>query len=235
MDSYSSKLSMYDFIAMFMPGSIIAYCIMCFLSGEYGLVPTYNGFFWIFFFIVSYIIGIANHVLTSWFFSNGIRFRNCPKMIKDSIQWAKENGYDTDVDLEKITTQYCLRDKYYVAYYYAKKNAYGNDIEIMESQVAFLQALFLPVIIVFLLSLFPCIDLLHPLNLQTCSCHCRCMYLLTIWTSSAIAIILIIWLMIVRQRKIYRRVWEDYHYLKICTKGCRQKQTESESNQESKK
>ena len=209
MDSYSSKLSLYDFIAMFMPGNIIAYCIMCFLSGEYGLVPAYNVFFWILFFIVSYIFGMANHVVTSWLFSKVIKFRNCPKMIKDSIQWAKENGYDTNEYLETTT-----KDRYYRAYYYAKKNAYENDIEIMESQVAFLQALFLPVIIVFLLSLFPCIDLLHPLNLQTCSCHCRCMYLLTIWTSSAIAIILIIWLMIVRQRKIYKRVWEDYHYLR---------------------
>ena len=132
MDSYSSKLSLYDFIAMFMPGSIIAYCIMCFLSGEYGLVPAYNGFFWIFFFIVSYIIGIANHVLTSWFFSKGIRFRNCPKMIKDSIQWAKGKGYYTIEDLETTTT-----DRYYRAYYYAKKNAYGNDIEIMDLRLHF--------------------------------------------------------------------------------------------------
>ena len=216
MDSYSSKLSLYDFIAMFMPGSIITYCIICFLSSKYGLVPAYNVFFWILFFIVSYIFGMANHVVTSWLFSKAIKFRNCPKMIKDSIQWAKEKGYNTKTneDLETTTTDEDLVDKYYRAYYYAKKNAYGNDIEIMESQVAFLQALFLPVIIVFLLSLFPCIDLLHPLNLQTCSCHCRCMYLLTIWTSSAIAIILIIWLMIVRQSKIYRRVWEDYHYLR---------------------
>ena len=229
MDSYSANLSLYDFIAMFMPGSIIAYCIMCFFSSEYGLVSAYNGFFWIFFFIVSYIIGIANHVVTSWFFSKGIRFRNCPKMIKDSIQWAKGKGYYTIEDLETTTT-----DRYYRAYYYAKKNAYGNDIEIMESQVAFLQALLLPVIIVFLLSFFPDIDLLHPLNLQTCPCHCRCMYLLTIWTSSAITIILIFGLMIVRQRKIYRRVWEDYHYLRICAEVDRQKQTESESNKESK-
>ena len=224
MDGYS-KLSLYDFIAMFMPGSIITYCIMCFFSSEYGLVSAYNGFFWIFFFIVSYIIGIANHVVTSWFFSKGIRFRNCPKMIKDSIHWANGKSYNTNVDLETTTTDKCIVDNYYRAYYYTKKNAYGNDIEIMESQVAFLQALLLPVIIVFLLSLFPDIDLLHPLNLQTCPCHCRCMYLLTIWTSSAITIILIFGLMIVRQRKIYRRVWEDYHYLRICAEVDRQKQT----------
>ena len=205
MDGYS-KLSLYDFIAMFMPGSIIAYCIMCFLSSEYGLVSAYNGFFWIFFFIVSYIIGIANYVLTSWFFSKGIRFRNCPKMIKDSIHWANGKSYNTNVDLETTTTDKCIVDNYYMAYYYAKKNAYGNDIEIMESQVAFLQALLLPVIIVFLFSFFPGIDLLHPLNLQTYPCHYRCMYFLTIRTSSALAIILIFRLMIVRQRKIFTRV-----------------------------
>ena len=79
-------------------------------------------------------------------------------MIKDSIQWAKENGYDTKEDLETTTTDKCIVDNYYRAYYYTKKNAYGNDIEIMESQVAFLQALLLPVIIVFLFSFFPGID-----------------------------------------------------------------------------
>ena len=68
-------------------------------------------------------------------------------MIKDSIHWANGKSYNTNVDLETTTTDKCILDNYYRAYYYAKKNAYGNDIEIMESQVAFLQALLLPVII----------------------------------------------------------------------------------------
>lgn len=116
--------------------------------------------------------------------------------------------------MEKIKEQKCLKDKYYQAYYYAKKNGYGNDIEIMESQVAFLQSLFCPVIIILFLSIFPCVDLSRPLNLQIGLCDCRCLYIVTIWIGSLITMFLAISLMISRQKKIYDRVWEDYHYLK---------------------
>ena len=214
MNGYSSKLSLYDFIVMLMPGSIILYCLMCALTSGCKLFPIDNGFFWIFFFIISYLIGMVNHILSACIFNKMMGFRNCPKMLKDSIQWANENGYDTDVDLEKITTQQCLKDKYYKAYYYARKYAYGNDIEIIESQVAFLQSLFLPVIFILSLSTIPSVDLFRPLNLQTGFCDCRCMYVLSIWIGSIITIILMAILMISRQRIIYKRVWEDYHYLR---------------------
>ena len=214
MNGYSSKLSLYDFIVMLMPGSIILYCLMCALTRGCKLFPIDNGFFWIFFFIISYLIGMVNHILSACIFNKMMGFRNCPKMLKDSIQWANENGYDTDVDLEKITTQQCLKDKYYKAYYYARKYAYGNDIEIIESQVAFLQSLFLPVIFILSLSTIPSVDLFSPLNLQKGFCDCRCMYVLSIWIGSIITIILMAILMISRQRIIYKRVWEDYHYLR---------------------
>lgn len=214
MNGYSSKLSLYDFIVMLMPGSIILYCLMCALTSGCKLFPIDNGFFWIFFFIISYLIGMVNHILSACIFNKMMGFRNCPKMLKDSIQWANENGYNTDVDLEKITTQQCLKDKYYKAYYYARKYAYGNDIEIIESQVAFLQSLFLPVIFILSLSIIPSVDLSLPLNLQTGFCDCRCMYVVSIWIGSIITIILMAILMISRQRKIYKRVWEDYHYLR---------------------
>lgn len=127
MNGYSSKLSLYDFIVMLMPGSIILYCLMCALTSGCKLFPIDNGFFWIFFFIISYLIGMVNHILSACIFNKMMGFRNCPKMLKDSIQWANENGYDTDVDLEKITTQQCLKDKYYKAYYYARKYAYPKQ------------------------------------------------------------------------------------------------------------
>lgn len=213
MKEYATKLTLYDFISMLMPGSIIAYCLMCLFISESDVIPMDNPFFWILFFVVSYILGIANHIISACMFKS-IGFRNCPKMLKDSIQWANENGYDTDVDLEKITTQQCLKDKYYKAYYYARKYAYGNDIEIIESQVAFLQSLFLPVIFILSLSTIPSVDLFRPLNLQTGFCDCKCMYVLSIWIGSIITIILMAILMISRQRIIYKRVWEDYHYLR---------------------
>ena len=44
-------------------------------------------------------------------------------MIKDSIHWANGKGYNTNVDLETTTTDKCIVDNYYRAYYYANKNA----------------------------------------------------------------------------------------------------------------
>ena len=172
-----------------------------------------NPFFWILFFVVSYILGIANHIISACMFKL-IGFRNCPKMLKDSIQWANENGYDTDVDLEKITTQQCLKDKYYKAYYYARKYAYGNDIEIIESQVAFLQSMIVPLIFIGI-KFFCCIVNFLIKVLEIKCCWVNCMITVVIYLFILACMLCFIFN---RQKKIYDRVWEDFHYLKLVNK-----------------
>lgn len=213
MKEYATKLTLYDFISMLMPGSIIAYCLMCLFISESDVIPMDNPFFWILFFVVSYILGIANHIISACMFKL-IGFRNCPKMLKDSIQWANENGYDTDVDLEKITTQQCLKDKYYKAYYYARKYAYGNDIEIIESQVAFLQSMIVPLIFIGI-KFFCCIVNFLIKVLEIKCCWVNCMITVVIYLFILACMLCFIFN---RQKKIYDRVWEDFHYLKLVNK-----------------
>ena len=101
-----------------------------------------------------------------------------------------------------------LKNKYYERYYYVKKNRYGNDIEVIESQVAYLQSLILPILLMLtsqcsprkLMTLFG-----HDCKYELCPCVFVVITLLTLAT-----IIVAIFL---RQQKIYDRVWEDYHYL----------------------
>ncbi len=64
MKEYATKLTLYDFISMLMPGSIIVAVLML-LCTEGQLTLPNNAFFWVFFFISSYLAGIVNHIVTS--------------------------------------------------------------------------------------------------------------------------------------------------------------------------
>ena len=213
MKEYATKLTLYDFISMLMPGSIIAYCLMCLFISESDVIPMDNPFFWILFFVVSYILGIANHIISACMFKL-IGFRNCPKMLKDSIQRANDYQYKTTVDLDRVPTQQCLTDKYYQAYYYAKKNAYGNDIAIMESQVAFLQSMIVPLIFIGI-KFFCCIVNFLIKVLEIKCCWVNCMITVVIYLFILACMLCFIFN---RQKKIYDRVWEDCHYLKLVNK-----------------
>lgn len=91
MNGYSSKLSLYDFIVMLMPGSIIV-GVMIVLGTDGNLSLRDNSMFWLFFFVASYLAGIINHIATGAVFR---KFRNCPKMILRSFKKAMDNGYKT--------------------------------------------------------------------------------------------------------------------------------------------
>ena len=67
MKEYATKLTLYDFISMLMPGSIIVAVLML-LCTEGQLTLPNNAFFWVFFFISSYLAGIVNHIVTSSLF-----------------------------------------------------------------------------------------------------------------------------------------------------------------------
>ena len=272
MKEYVTKLTLYDFISMLMPGSIIVAVLMLLCTDRAITLPN-NAFFWVFFFISSYLAGIVNHIVTSSLFKI-FHFQNCPKMLADSYQRAKEQGYvsyDSAENSSNAKKPSCkiyiccgiallgvcfgllccicnickqkspliivsaffvfyiavllrelfknrkggnvntinLKNKYYECYYYVKKNRYGNDIEVIESQVAFLQSLILPILLMLtsqcsprkLMTLFGLED-----KCEICPCFFVAITLLTL-----AAIIVAIFL---RQQKIYDRVWEDYYYLK---------------------
>ena len=63
MKEYATKLTLYDFISMLMPGSIIVAVLMLLCTEDKLTLPN-NAFFWVFFFISSYLAGIVNHIIT---------------------------------------------------------------------------------------------------------------------------------------------------------------------------
>ena len=64
MKEYATKLTLYDFISMLMPGSIIVAVLMLLCTDGQLTLPN-NAFFWVFFFTSSYLAGIVNHIVTS--------------------------------------------------------------------------------------------------------------------------------------------------------------------------
>lgn len=274
MKEYATKLTLYDFISMLMPGSIIVAVLMLLCTDGQLTLPN-NAFFWVFFFTSSYLAGIVNHIVTSSL-SKFFNFRNCPKMLADSFQKAINQGYVSDESAGKIDNAekpsceshiYCgtallgvcfgllcciccicqqkspmiivsaffvfyiavlllefftntnckcdnpkpenLKDEYYKCYYYVKKNRYGNDIEVIESQVAFLQSLILPILLMLTSQCSPR-ELMTLFGPDCKYVLCPCGFVaITLLTLAAIIVAIIL-----RQQKIYDRVWEDYYYLK---------------------
>lgn len=104
----------------------------------------------------------------------------------------------------KIKKGYELRllmTKYYEAYYYVAKNKYGNDISIIEGQVAFIQSMFLPLMLIVIL---PIKKVCEHLGFDSC----------ILKTFIVLIMVLMIPTLVMRQHKIYQRVWEDYEFLK---------------------
>lgn len=91
----------------------------------------------------------------------------------------------------------CIKEKYYQAYYCVQQLSKKEDISIMEAQVAFLQAMSLPIALVAMVSqLAP-----DPVN-----CVVRVFFLI---------LFLGIFPMVYhRVKKIHSRVWEDYEFLR---------------------
>ena len=124
----------------------------------------------------------------------------------DSAHWATIVFPATTIVLILIITllsdnnQDRITNFYYVAYYYAIQKRYSNDIPILEAQVAFLQSMIIPIVLLLLIS--PKMAALYFEN-ETVS----------IYIALIITIAAIFFTIHYRQMKIYQRVWEDYEYL----------------------
>ena len=100
---------------------------------------------------------------------------------------------------EKREEQSDKISQYYSKYYYALKSRYSDDIPIMEGQVAFIQNMIIPMSIVFILpsAIYDPIQIMIALILP--------LLILTVFHI---------------QKKIYRRVLDDYKYLHQCNEDC---------------
>lgn len=92
-----------------------------------------------------------------------------------------------------------VKNKYYEAYYYVATHPINSSISVMESQVAFMRNMFIPVLII-----TTCLKSYFPEFGDNCCIKFICIaFCITLPIATCC-----------RQNKIYERVWEDYIYLK---------------------
>lgn len=124
----------------------------------------------------------------------------------DSAHWATIVFPATTIVLILVITslsdnnQDIITNFYYIAYYYAIKKRYANDIPILEAQVAFLQSMIIPIVLLLLAT-----PQLYDFYFKSET--------ISICIALLITIVAIFFTIYYRQRKIYQRVWEDYEYL----------------------
>ena len=98
MKEYATKLTLYDFISMLMPGSIIVAVLMLLCTDGAITLPN-NALFWVFFFISSYLAGIVNHIVTSSLF----KFFNFRRQQKIHDRVWEDYHYLSKINEEELT------------------------------------------------------------------------------------------------------------------------------------
>jgi hypothetical protein len=197
----SSKITMYDVIAMVIPGFLLLMlfpiCCDCQFRIFDGISEVYAG---IMIFIACYAIGLIYHKAVECLF-NKIGFRNNLKGIEKS---AKQffNNYEENGGNAKNKNDLCYnRHEYYKAYYALMKNNMLNSIPTLEAQVAFIRNV-IPIILLYIIALCCCCN--NPFGFNPC---CLAIVLLLV------DIIMVV-LLVEIQNKIYFLVWEGNEYLK---------------------
>lgn len=203
----SSKLTLYDLLAMLVPGWLLVVCFEHYFAYQlqrsiatYDLITVTSLKI-----ILSYVIGLVWNSLMDFLF----RFvRNDIGMIRHAF--IEKNGMECGIKrfLYILKVSVLLLSKifrcskrsvidglylraYYESYYYVMKNTYTNAIPVLEGQVAMLRNV---VLIVFIFDIF---------IFDSFSISC------ILFISS----LLIYVVMIYRQYRIYELVREDYKYL----------------------
>lgn len=205
---FLSGVSVFDFLTMVVPGGLI----MAIVGNCIGYEPFYISFSepvrfagYIAVLVAAYMIGIIYNSLMELIF-NLVNFRNnkwgiwcayrrIKKKICQSKLWTLENL----CILEKCNKANVLNG-YYTAYYFVASNQINSSISIMECQVAFIRNMFLPILLMGVVECMNVVNQSYEMKLAP-------------WCFWLTAILLFI-VMSLRQFKIYKRVFEDYVYLK---------------------
>ena len=203
MDQFFGKLSLYDIIVMIIPGGAILLFFLDYYgvelvsigSNDISLLTVLGAV------VASYIIGMGNHVIAKKLW--GV-FRNNCFLLSYSLKKAK-NEYTKKLNslIENVNLDCCklhlqskilLEDKYYEAYSYVLEESCYDGIPIIEGQVAFLQSMVIPgLLILMLLSKYDSTPLL---------------------LGGILLFLLLFCLIFDRIILIHRLVWEYYEYTK---------------------
>jgi len=235
----SSKFSLYDMLAMIIPGGVIlaSIIIVCDYSQTFEKITTYccgcrsvefsmDLIQSVIYLVASYVIGLINHWACDGIYKG---FRNYPVAIESAlIQILRENGnmnlktivgsiYDNSKEsrpclfglivktIEAIVCNWVLCrapkrhdsvvSSYYKAYYALSKENLLGSVPLVENQVALLRNSIIPTIILFC-------------SFYRTMPEC-CVYI------PIILVILIFVIMVQRQQKVYRMIWESANYYKL--------------------
>lgn len=90
MEGFMSKLSLYDILSMLIPGGTILLVFSIALGCQLQLDSSCleKGVAWIIIIVISYLLGLINHVFTAIFW---FPFRNCPLMIQNCYERVCSN------------------------------------------------------------------------------------------------------------------------------------------------
>lgn len=202
MDKFLGKLSLYDMIVMVIPGGTI----LLFFLDYYGVDLLSIGsdispLVVLGAVVASYIIGMGNHVIAKklwktlrnnyWLLSYCLK--NAKNVYTTELNKLTEN-IETDRDEIELLLKTKLRDKYYEVYSYVLERSHYDGISIIESQVAFLQSMVIPGL----------------LMLIYLSKHDSRPLLL----GGILLFLLLFYLIFDRTMLIHRQVWEYYEYTK---------------------
>lgn len=223
---FLSGVSLFDFLAMVIPGGLI----LAIVGNCLGYTPLVicvknmdKFFVYLVVLVASYLVGIICNALIEYGGDKVLRLRNDPvcttialrnvgKKTGKSYLFVLDKMLGNDAYLLNKVGRNCicgrrlsqdeyvkLQSMYYEAYYYVATHPINSSISIMEGHVAFMRNMLIPLFLVIG-------------NLERFSFFEENICGVRVWMCiSCVFILLTMWW---RQNKIYRRVWEDYIYLK---------------------
>lgn len=214
-----SRLTLYDLLAMLLPGILFVGEILYLLD-----IPLENKISVSLIVLLAYPAGLVLHSLSECVWNNWLYLRNKPEHIRISLNelLQNENTYmlkrlvEIDNALQLNTddvTDNQLLDKYNKAYYYVVDvKQHGNTVRTLEGQIAMMRNMVIP----FIALMFVIYKYYY--HIETFACWFKENYLFRIPT--LFLLILGIFVIVVfcgsakrKQKAIYHRVWEDYEYL----------------------
>lgn len=190
MNGFVSKITLYDFLSMVIPGYLVVFLLKRIFSQECDCHCDEVTYF-VVLFTVSYIVGMIIHQASKWIFKF---LRNNKYIIERTYnKCLKRNKVKQIDDKDNIEIEY------YNSYYTASQFLWSS-IPVLESQFSFLRSMVI-------------VEILY-LILDCCINLCNCMISLI-----SIVLILTVILMLKILRDISYRVWEDAHFIITIKEG----------------
>lgn len=188
-----SKLTLYDFLCIFIFGWLILFPFIGCIGDEPKMQVAI--------FIFSYIAGLVCHKSIEW---RSKKFKALEEWLSDLNSKARDEAF-TEFKRKTKETITDRKVTYVEAYYYLIKNNSLNVIPVLEAQVAFLRNLLLLLPYYFSIVLYNRLEIFG-------ICYCAVLLFIII----IFVTIFSIWKLI--QRKVFYLVWEGYFYIQLLEK-----------------